>query len=342
MGTQWNVKSLDDVVDDSWLDPVVFWEKYISVSHPVLFKKIAHRFPAFNKWTDQYLKENLKDLEVNVEIQKKENRNLQSSVMKFVEFLDRSRKDSLYIVDSLPLQLYADLYLPTCLSCGTLAKSIIDISLWVSSGGTKSVLHTDALENIHCVLSGSKTFLLSDKTHSEKIIFDHPEDGYSSLNVDEVDLCQYPEINAVPWYNVSLNEGDCLYIPYMWFHQVNSKPLRSVGINFWFQRMLWLNISDCELGYPGRSASLALDEVTFCNDEDLSKFEVISLFEEHSRINISVFDEILKEFAISKEAVLKLFHSLDQDNDEIVTLEDLYNYETGTFLHHLKKTGPIK
>ena len=32
--------------------------------------------------------------------------------------------------------------------------------MWFSSGGTKSVVHTDSVENINCVFSGQKKFVL--------------------------------------------------------------------------------------------------------------------------------------------------------------------------------------
>ena len=31
----------------------------------------------------------------------------------------------------------------------------------------------------------------------------------------------YPELSRVPWYLAELKEGDCLYIPFMWIHNVH-------------------------------------------------------------------------------------------------------------------------
>lgn len=33
----------------------------------------------------------------------------------------------------------------------------------MSSGGTRSVIHYDADENIHCIMNGSKDFMMIDK-----------------------------------------------------------------------------------------------------------------------------------------------------------------------------------
>ena len=32
----------------------------------------------------------------------------------------------------------------------------------------------------------------------------------------------------------TLNGGDCLYIPFHWFHQIESTPQRSISLSYWF------------------------------------------------------------------------------------------------------------
>ena len=53
-----------------------------------------------------------------------------------------------------------------------------------SSGGTKSVLHTDSYENMHCVVSGVKTFLLIEPHYSQVIGPEHASQGYYNMDVD--------------------------------------------------------------------------------------------------------------------------------------------------------------
>ena len=36
-----------------------------------------------------------------------------------------------------------------------------------------------------------------------------------------VDMTVYPNLAKVPWYKVTVNEGDCLYLPYQWLHNVS-------------------------------------------------------------------------------------------------------------------------
>lgn len=37
--------------------------------------------------------------------------------------------------------------------------------------------------------------------------------GYSVLDVDSIDLFKYPKVKDVPWSFVTINAGDCLFLP---------------------------------------------------------------------------------------------------------------------------------
>ncbi len=38
--------------------------------------------------------------------------------------------------------------------------------------------------------------------------------------VERVNMTKYPELSRIPWYLAEVNEGDCLYLPYLWIHNV--------------------------------------------------------------------------------------------------------------------------
>ena len=56
-----------------------------------------------------------------------------------------------------------DLYLLRCLLCGGFTDDLQDSVMWFSNGGTKSVLHFDAIDNINCLMSGTKELFMVDK-----------------------------------------------------------------------------------------------------------------------------------------------------------------------------------
>ena len=59
------------------------------------------------------------------------------------------------------------------------------------------------------------------------------------MDVDSVNYTTYPEFRRVDkYYRVLMEEGDCLYIPYLWYHQVNSfaNPQNmNLAVNVWFR-----------------------------------------------------------------------------------------------------------
>lgn len=54
-----------------------------------------------------------------------------------------------------------------------------------SSGGTRSVLHTDAFENLHCLVSGVKEFVLIDPQFTDTIGPEYKRQGFYDINVDQ-------------------------------------------------------------------------------------------------------------------------------------------------------------
>ena len=53
--------------------------------------------------------------------------------------------------------------------CGTFVDFIHETNFWMSSGGTRSVIHYDADHNIHCLITGRKDFMLVEKKYGEDL-----------------------------------------------------------------------------------------------------------------------------------------------------------------------------
>eukprot|EP00118_Oscarella_pearsei_P015319 m.137643 g.137643 ORF g.137643 m.137643 type:complete len:104 (+) comp38220_c0_seq30:1245-1556(+) len=49
----------------------------------------------------------------------------------------------------------------------------------------------------------------------------------------------------VEYEYVKMEEGDCLYIPYKWYHQVRSYD-RNIAVNVWWNPLLVFNETDCQ------------------------------------------------------------------------------------------------
>ena len=53
--------------------------------------------------------------------------------------------------------------IPKPLTCEWMSRTIGTTVMWFSSGGTKSVLHNDAFENINCLFDGTKELIMAHK-----------------------------------------------------------------------------------------------------------------------------------------------------------------------------------
>ncbi|KAL5257488.1 hypothetical protein ACHWQZ_G012433 [Mnemiopsis leidyi] len=139
-----------------------------------------------------------------------------------------------------------------------------DNVMWFSSGGTKSVWHNDAYENINCLMRGTKWFIMANRSEtSQKAHIDMKDGAYSSVDVENVDVNKYPGFKDMQFYNVTMEAGDCLYIPWLWFHHVNSIG-SNLAVNIWWRA--YRTPLQCD-----HVTQLTFDQVHFKDGEDEEK-----------------------------------------------------------------------
>ena len=63
-------------------------------------------------------------------------------------------------------------------------KFMEETELWMSSGGTSSLLHSHADHNMHCVLAGRKDFILIHPKYKDKLAF-HSNVSESDSTLDQ-------------------------------------------------------------------------------------------------------------------------------------------------------------
>jgi len=227
---------------------------------------------------------------------------------------------------------------------------MLDHVAWMSSGGTKSVLHSDDLDNINCLFRGSKDLLfINPKIYKSKVPIDKPTGAYSSLDVDRVDFTKYPSLREVEYIQCHMEEGDCLFIPYRWYHQVNSdanKDKLNIAVNIWFEHTPNHVPQNCEADQTRET----IDQYKFKGLRNINKDpqkenddSLISLFEyslsktKYNRANLNTFYSILKKvpgifvkaslenITLTKEfqdLALEIFNKLNVDKDKFLKKED--------------------
>ncbi|XP_035668201.1 bifunctional peptidase and arginyl-hydroxylase JMJD5-like isoform X1 [Branchiostoma floridae] len=316
--------------------PRDFYHKYVKPGKPVVFKDAAKETAAFKLWTDEYLSAQYGDLEVEVEEGKKENRTWPAYSMPFREFLSTYKSKDIYLVESIEPELRGEFMLLKNLLCGGFLDYLQDAVMWFSSGGTKSVLHFDAVDNINCLFEGSKELFMVDRKEYKHIDIDHQEGSFSGVDVEKVDLHKYPGLKDVPWYNATMEAGDCLFIPYKWFHHVRSTASdqkRNVAVNIWFAHLYRFDEEDCS-----KRGDLPdfepLSKYKFVATAEQIRSMLLEAFELEERESISTEDlehvtiDIDSSDEVDMSYKLDIFETLDLNKDFVVTVDEVYQVPT--------------
>lgn len=94
-----------DELNDGFLEPIEFFDTYVSQSRPVVFRHVLDHEPHLSLWnSDENLLKifsNSKDI-VHVETRKKESRQQNILTMTMTEFLQRYQHEELYLVEEVP------------------------------------------------------------------------------------------------------------------------------------------------------------------------------------------------------------------------------------------------
>jgi len=261
---------------DGFPSPEDFYDKYILPSKPVLMRGAAKDLKAYSLWTDQHMSSRFGKEWVEVEEGKKENRDLGMWTESFGDFLRKYQgKDSkdryrgnFYSVSAMPNPQRAEYEIPRLVNCPKVtAERMHQINHWFSGGGTSSVLHRDANENLNCLMDGSKDLVFINKTYSERELYwDFSQNHHHShVDCDRVDLNRFPNFAQIKWWHAHMEKGDCLFIPVGWFHHVKSYGTRNYAVNLWFDIPHRSLVAGCN---PEAAAGpLTADRIRFVREE---------------------------------------------------------------------------
>lgn len=170
-------------------------------------------------------------------------------------------------------------------------------------------------------------------------IGDH-QGGYSNVDVDKVDMYMYPGLRDVPWYNVTLLKGDCLFIPYRWFHQVHSSEGRNLAMNIWFVHLYWLDAAKCETQELPVTESFA--NMDFCQAKECLRAELVGYANGSDALDASTFQTIYGQYVDSSSSLDKVFRYLDVDGDNEVGLQEFYTADADVIMDLFPKFGRKK
>lgn len=99
--------------ESGFLHPKKFWEKYVSIHKPMVFRQAVVKSPAILNWNDEYLVAMYGDLDLIVEV-KRENRSKQPKRTNVSSFIKRYRKEDVYAVTVLPDPMREEVQVSKC------------------------------------------------------------------------------------------------------------------------------------------------------------------------------------------------------------------------------------
>ncbi|KAL4695498.1 hypothetical protein H8959_000593 [Pygathrix nigripes] len=101
----------------------------------------------------------------------------------------------------------------------------------ISSPGLQLWTHYDVMDNLLIQVTGKKRVVLFSPQDAQYLYLKGTKSEV--LNIDNPDLAKYPLFSKARRYECSLEAGDVLFIPALWFHNVISEEF-GVGVNiFW-------------------------------------------------------------------------------------------------------------
>nr|XP_006815947.1 PREDICTED: uncharacterized protein LOC100371409 [Saccoglossus kowalevskii] len=204
---------------------------------------------------------------------------------------------------------------PDCLLCGTFKKFVQECNLWISSGGTSSVLHYDADHNIHCLFDGRKDIILIHPKYQDYLDMvkkaSYSGSSYSTMDMDMINMYKNPNIAKVPWTWATIRPGDCVYLPAGYLHQVRSYG-RSLAATILFTTDGDFDDSDCD-DATFNYTSLADIDVTWTYKKGDKTIDMGYMNIEIIRRNLLAFSQ--EEDRLLKERFIYYYYDM-QDKEE--------------------------
>ncbi|WP_312767624.1 cupin-like domain-containing protein [Epilithonimonas sp.] len=215
-----------DIVDD--ITKEEFFEKYLKPRKPVVIKNMARKWPAYQKWTMEYIKEVVGDVTVPLYDSAKADPaapiNTPTTEMKFADYIDLIQREptDLRIFFFDPIK-HAPKILNDYISPKELMGGFLDKypSMFFGGKGSVTFLHydIDMAHIFHTHFNGRKHILLFDYKWKERL-YQLPYATYAleDFDIENPDFEKFPALDGIEGIECFLEHGDTLFMPTGWWH----------------------------------------------------------------------------------------------------------------------------
>uniref|UniRef100_A0A3P8VVP6 Bifunctional peptidase and (3S)-lysyl hydroxylase JMJD7 n=1 Tax=Cynoglossus semilaevis TaxID=244447 RepID=A0A3P8VVP6_CYNSE len=256
-------------------DPLQFYRDWIGPNRPCIIRNAFNHWPALTRWKSEYLKEKVGSKVISVAVTPNgyadavngdrfvmpEERHMTfSTVLDIIEGkvphsgIFYVQKQCSNLLEELP-ELKDDVEPHISWMSDALGKLPDAVNFWLGESKAITSMHKDHYENLYCVISGEKTFLLLPPTDRPFIPYGvyqpavyHERDNGEFEVVDQIgaekvpwipldpldpDLQRFPQYSQAHPLCCSVKAGEMLYLPSLWFHHVQQTQ-GCIAVNFWY------------------------------------------------------------------------------------------------------------
>nr|XP_004569965.1 jmjC domain-containing protein 7 isoform X2 [Maylandia zebra] len=256
-------------------EPLQFHRDWIAPNKPCIIRNAFSHWPALAKWSPDYLREKVGSKVISVAVTPNgyadavngdrfvmpEERQMSfSSVLDIIEGkVDKGggvfyvQKQCSNLLQELP-ELTADVQPHIAWMSTALGKLPDAVNFWLGEANAITSMHKDHYENLYCVVSGEKHFVLMPPTDRPFIpyglfqpaVYHQRDDGefevidqsdsemvpWIPLDPLNPDLERFPQYRRARPLHCSVKAGEMLYLPSLWFHHVQQSH-GCIAVNFW-------------------------------------------------------------------------------------------------------------
>ncbi|MCS6818353.1 MAG: cupin-like domain-containing protein [Chitinophagales bacterium] len=223
-------------------DLASFYDCYVKRSVPVIIKGIVEEWPAYRKWSLEYIAQKYGDQPVGfmqvfdghtdpdtfTEDSKK--------WVKLRDIISDLNKTPTKVVatptSSFGDNFWKDIYLPPFCKKGMFLRSRI----YIGASSVSTSLHQDLPENLYATVFGKKQIILfppSDRKYLYPNHFFSRHPNFARFNPLQPDYHNFPLAKKSHPVEIILQAGEILFIPSLWWHYIRNLET-SAAVNFWW------------------------------------------------------------------------------------------------------------
>lgn len=256
---------IDEVSKDISVEE--FRRKYFNPQKPVVIRGLANLQPAGEKWTMDYFKSEMGDIEVDLyddrnKRHKEQTTTVPDTTMPFRDYLDVINKDEptpfrmfLFNLYKHRPQLRQEFKVPDLVSKGPLKKLG-----FMFFGGKDSAVRMHYDIDRSCVLLtqflGQKRVVLFPPEYTD-LLYTLPYNTHSNADIDNPDYEKQPGLKYVKGIEVILDHGDAVFMPSGWFH-FNTYLNGGMGVSY---RQMSPRFNDRMIGAKNLTVMMNFDKL---------------------------------------------------------------------------------